>query len=94
MTMYEFEDWLRDSLFNHHRRAMYFTDDMHKYYNIPKNKYVIMAQKDLSMLLADKVRQGKLVESIFPNEDEENIAQIRGVNLKVVDLLRKEKENA
>ena len=94
MTVDEFQDWLRDSLLNHHRRGMYFSEDMHKYYNIPKDSYVIMSRENLAMFVADKVRQGKLIENIFPDENEEDIAQIRGVNASVVELLRKEKENA
>ena len=91
MTVDEFQDWLRDCLLNHHKHGMYFAEDLHKCYHIPKDKYVIMSRENLAMFLADKVRQGKLIENIFPNENEEDIDQIRGVNAKVVDLLRKDK---
>ena len=71
MTSEQFDAYLRKAINSYYGPKIHYPTDIHKFYGLSKDKYVLMTQEDLSNLLADKIRQGILSQKVFPADTTE-----------------------
>lgn len=95
MTQNEFEEFLGEGIHSYFRNAnaIHIPQNIHKYYNLPKDEYVLMSKASISVMLADKIRSGILIEQLFPSG--ENYEVPHGVNeaaLKAIMNIKKDVE--